>query len=148
MPKRTTQKNCKQAIKKMTKTYYTLKQFYKEEKELEQQGATSAQISKHRKIWDLASRGWTLSKVGTKRTTAARSLLWWVHREWKCKDNALEWDQWDNDHARRRRQYWDHKDDEALEKIEKLCKVLGLALECSTFAHIVAETPNGRREIL
>lgn len=45
----------------------TVKQFYKEEKELEEARASDAAISKHRKIWDLASKGWELSRVGEKR---------------------------------------------------------------------------------
>lgn len=125
----------------------TLTQFYKEEHELEQSG-TAAQISKHRKIWDLASRGWTLSKVGESRMKKAAQLLRTVHQEWNAKDKSLEWDQWDNDHARRMRQRWDNKDDEAIAKLKRLCKALGLTLEMSTFAHIVAHTPNGTREIL
>lgn len=128
--------------------YWTLAQFYKEEKELKKNGESEKAISKHRKIWDLASKGWTLSKVGEDRKQLAAQLLKEVYHEWKCKDNALEWDQYDNDHARRMRQHWDKKDDESIEKLKNLCKTLGLTLEMSTFAHVAANTKNGRREIL
>ena len=126
----------------------TVKQFYKEEKELEEARASDAVISKHRKIWDLASKGWELSRVGEKRWKKAAHLLREVHHEWNLKDKALEWDQYDNDHARRMARLYDKKDDEQIAKLKKICKALDLELEMGTFAHVVAKTKTGRREIL
>lgn len=128
--------------------YYTLKKFYEEEKNLEESGASDKAISKHRKIWDLASKGWELSKVGEERMKKAAALLRTVYKEWRMKDQVLEWDQYDNEYARHMCKYYDKKDDQQIEKLKKLCKELGLKLDMSTFAHVFAETKTGRREII
>lgn len=125
----------------------TLKKFYEEE-EMERSRASDKAISTHRKIWDLASHGWELSRVGEKRWKKAAQLLRAVHHEWNLKDLSMEWDQYDTPHAHRMRAYYDKKDDAQILKLKKLCKELGLTLEMGTFAHIVAETKNGRREII
>lgn len=127
---------------------FTLKKFYEEEKALQESGASDAAISRHRKLWDLASKGWELQRVGEKRMRKAAYLLRSVHREWNLKDKALQWDQYDNDHCRRMAQFYDKADDKQIKLLKKLCKELGLTLEMSTFAHVSAYTKNGRREIL
>lgn len=140
--------NCQKARRRKNEKVLHVKEFYEEERELQENGASDRVISTHRKIWDLASKGWTLSRVGEERKRKAAALLRAVHREWNLKDQALEWDQYDNDHARRLARSYDKKDDLQIKKLQKLCKALGLTLEMSTFAHVAAYTKNGRREIL
>ena len=115
--------------------YYTPKTLTQETQFLTSEKA----IFKARTIWRFASCDWKLKRVGLKRLEQAKKLYNAVRRAWHYKDMSLNYDQYDNPRAQRLANYYSEQEDKQLAKITALCKPLGLALICSTWAHIYAD---------
>ena len=117
--------------------FYTLKQFNQDNKTLLENGATDAQLFRLRTVWRLASYDYKLARVSLKRLEQAKRLYNAVRKNWKTRDNYLEFD---SIHDHETAKYYSNKEDKELLKIKELCKPLKLTCICSTWSHIYADT--------
>lgn len=117
--------------------YYTLKQFNQDNKALLENGATDQQLFRLRTVWRLATYDYKLTKVSLKRLEQAKRLYNAVRKNWKTRDNYL---QFDSVHDHKTAKYYSDKEDKELLRIKELCKPLKLTCICSTWSHIYADT--------